>query len=411
MTPTTTATQDWSKLTDTTLYNQKTGEIKSIWEVSWVGTDFRSLASKYPNEASVKNNNPAGITWNANFDKWTWFASILKANWVNFEKGTARPINEWGNYVSFPTVADGMKAYELLWWTDRYQNMTVQQALNTWGTGSLNLWPVNPNSKISQLSPEQLAQIKDSQLKKESPWFYKEIKNLQSTTTSPIATLGQYMKDNQNRWPWYSEEDVKAFNEKIDRFIKNGDSKWMALAFRTNIMNDKDFKQEFDNTKKFTTALDNVQQLISDYEASWKNTNALKAMAEKVARWIWVTTDQALAQLQTQMWFTLANYIKSISGTAASDAEVQRLMGNMASIKNVSSLNNTILNQVRSNADSALKSMIETRTYWMPEEIKYEAFSDVYKKPTSPTTQTTIPNVDQNKLNKYLNIVSNTYNK
>jgi hypothetical protein len=31
--------------------------------------DFRSLASQYPNEASIKNNNPAGITWNSNFDK------------------------------------------------------------------------------------------------------------------------------------------------------------------------------------------------------------------------------------------------------------------------------------------------------------------------------------------------------
>ena len=31
--------------------------------------DFRELAYKYPNEASLKNNNPAGLTWNTRFAK------------------------------------------------------------------------------------------------------------------------------------------------------------------------------------------------------------------------------------------------------------------------------------------------------------------------------------------------------
>jgi c-di-AMP phosphodiesterase-like protein len=76
-----------------------------------------------------------------------------------------------------------------------------------------------------------------------------------------------------------------------------------------------------------------------------------------------VTTDTALAQLQTQMGFTLANYIRSISGTAASDVEVQRLMGNMASIGNVDELNTALVEQARNNADASLKSMVDTRMY------------------------------------------------
>ena len=220
------------------------------------------------------------------------------------------------------------------------------------------------------------------------PWV-----SMQAWQNSPISQLWQYMKDNQQRWPWYSEEDVKAFNEKIDRFVKNWDEKGIALAFRTNLFQDKDFKQEFDNTKKFTTALDQVQTLINQYEASGKSTNALQWMAEKVARSLWITTDQALAQLQTQMWFTLANYIKSISGTAASDAEVQRLMGNMANISNVKDLNTTILSQVKNNADQSLRSMIDTRMYGMPEDLKYEVFSDVYT--ASPVSnQNSMPSVN-----------------
>lgn len=49
-------------------------------------------------------------------------------------------------------------------------------------------------------------------------------------------------------------------------------------------------------------------------------------MAEKVSRKLGITQDEALAKLQTQLGVTMANYIRSISGTAASDVEVQRLM-------------------------------------------------------------------------------------
>jgi hypothetical protein len=31
--------------------------------------DLRYLADQFPNQAWAKNNNPAGITWNSNFDK------------------------------------------------------------------------------------------------------------------------------------------------------------------------------------------------------------------------------------------------------------------------------------------------------------------------------------------------------
>lgn len=60
-------------------------------------------------------------------------------------------------------------------------------------------------------------------------------------------------------------------------------------------------------------------------------------------------------------------------------------MGNMANISNVKDLNTTILSQVKSNADGSLKSMIDTRMYGMPENLKYSVFSDVYTQ-TSPST-------------------------
>lgn len=193
-----------------------------------------------------------------------------------------------------------------------------------------------------------------------------------------LGTLAQFMKDNQKTWVWYSDTDVKRFDAKIDRLASLWDEKGMAISYRDMIMSDNDFKKDFDDTKKFTTALDSVERLINDYEKSGKSTNALKWMAEKMYRSLWLTQDQALSQLQTQLGTTMANYIKSISGTAASDAEVQRLMGNMANISNVKELNNTIIKQVRDNAQSSIKSMIDTRMYGMPEELKPQVFWDIY---------------------------------
>lgn len=199
-----------------------------------------------------------------------------------------------------------------------------------------------------------------------------------------LGTLAQFMKDNQKTWVWYSNTDVKRFDAKIDRLASLWDEKGMAISYRDMIMSDNDFKKDFDDTKKFTTALDSVERLINDYEKSGKSTNALKWMAEKMYRSLWLTQDQALSQLQTQLWTTMANYIKSISGTAASDAEVQRLMGNMANISNVKELNNTIIKQVKENAMNGIKSMIDTRMYGMPEELKPQVFWDIYW--TTPNT-------------------------
>ena len=79
-------------------------------------TDFRSLAQRYPNVAAFKNNNPAGITWNANFDNPTpgSTAQRLIDAGVSFSKGTARPANEGGNYVTFDSIEDGMAAQRIM---------------------------------------------------------------------------------------------------------------------------------------------------------------------------------------------------------------------------------------------------------------------------------------------------------
>ena len=54
------------------------------------------MANQFPNQAWAKNNNPAGITWNANFDKMTpgSTADKLRQAGIQFSKGTDRPASE-----------------------------------------------------------------------------------------------------------------------------------------------------------------------------------------------------------------------------------------------------------------------------------------------------------------------------
>lgn len=70
-------------------------------------------------------------------------------------------------------------------------------------------------------------------------------------------------------------------------------------------------------------------------------------------------------------------------------------MGNMANISNVKDLNTTILSQVKNNADMSLKSMIDTRMYGMPDGLKEQVFSDVYKKSSAPTKDSVINTLSQ----------------
>lgn len=154
----------------------------SLWGATW---DLRSLASQFPWQAWAKNNNPAGITWNSNFDKWQGTAKLLADAGISYSKGTARPSGEGGNYVTFNTIEDGLKAQQIMM-TQTYGNSTVWQMLSSWVWTSE--WPnyakqvagmawVDPNVKVSSLSPEQLSTLQMAKIQKESPGLAKLLKS------------------------------------------------------------------------------------------------------------------------------------------------------------------------------------------------------------------------------------------
>lgn len=417
-------TQDWAKLSDGTLYNQRTWETRSVSDITTGITDWwDEFFDKYSfikksewfreqayDDATGKTLAPGETPiWTATI--WygfttLWGKPVKAGDTMTREQADGAMMQIADKYSTFknkikvplsPQQEWALLSLEYnLWpgWKEYPAGKKIIEAINKWDfKTAANIlatsWMGTTNAKTWEVM-QWLVNRRKKEAELLLQWW--------TTWTSSITTVWQFLKDNQNRWAGYSEEDVKAFDAKIDRFIKNWDEKWMALAFRNNLLQDKDFKQEIDNVKKFQTGLSQVEKLISDYEKAGKSTNALKAMAEKVARATWLTTDEALAKMQTQMWFVMADYIKSISGTAASDAEVQRLMWNMASLWNVSWLNKTIISQVKANSQAGLESMVDTRMYGLPEDFKYKVFEDIYwNKSTTQNTWTSNENTYNNK--------------
>jgi len=350
------------------------------------GTSFES--------GKAANVQPASTLWVGSIASWApagagkyEHAGIIV--WQEGDNWIIKSVNlRWNGIVSIDTIPKSVIKWGYT--PDSVKNMPMEVSGVYDPNQDKNLTPIGTNKDGSGIFLDNKTNKTISE--GEAKALYGDTKwNMWAVTD--IKSLWQFMKDNQQMWSWYSEKDVERFDEKIDRYIANWDTKSMAKAYREMLLRDTDFKKEFDNTQKFTQALDDVDAMIKQYETAGKSTNALKAMAEKVARKLWITTDTALAQLQTQMWFTLANYIRSISGTAASDVEVQRLMGNMASIGNVQELNTALVSQARQNATSALKSMVDTRMYGLPEELKPQVFGDIYDN-TPPQTQTETEYVD-----------------
>lgn len=83
-------------------------------------------------------------------------------------------------------------------------------------------------------------------------------------------------------------------------------------------------------------------------------------MAETVANKFGTTTDIQLAKSKNQLGVLVADYIRAISGTAASDTEVQRLIGNMPQMKNIDSFNMGLIDNLQNIADRRIQSKLNT---------------------------------------------------
>lgn len=147
--------------------------------------DFRPQASRFPREASVKNNNPAWITRSPTF------AKVLTSNWIKFYKWTARPAKEWWYYFWFPNVEEWMKAYNFLWERklSRMWNKTFWDFAKNWAVDTRSYrseFREEWDKEFRNLPKEVIAKIKERQMLIEAPWYWELMREAYSKYASNL---------------------------------------------------------------------------------------------------------------------------------------------------------------------------------------------------------------------------------
>lgn len=303
-------------------YNPTTGNYEVISPITaWTGGDLRYLASQFPWQAWAKNNNPAGITWNANFDNGTWTAALLKQAGINYSKGTARPANEGGNYVTFATIEDGLKAQQIIM-SQTYGNSTVGQMLASWvWTGEwvnyakqvAGMAWVDTNVKVSSLTPEQLSTLQMAKIKKESPWLYGILS--QGTWGEDIKMQALSLV----QWLGWTADERQAF---ADNVIKVAQRDNISLAEAKKKLGYK----SADDTEFAKTRKEDIQSLKKDTRDKLSNANTALTL---------------LNQPQTAIWdvASVVGFLKTIDPASVAResevASVENARGILDSLSNV----------------------------------------------------------------------------
>jgi len=168
------------------------------WKTSLWSTDFTNLQSKYPNNASFKNNNPGNIKYN------TQWANTLANYGIEISKWT--PATDWGNFAKYNSIEDALWGRDiLLFRTSTYPNMTVDSAMKRYSNGwyGAEITWVDWNKLMKDLTPSEKATLIKNQLKGEDQAMYQEM-IAQGINPEKIVIQWWYKKT------WLSEEEKKA---------------------------------------------------------------------------------------------------------------------------------------------------------------------------------------------------------
>jgi len=359
-------------------------DITWMWWATW---DLRWMASQFPWQARAKNNNPAGITWNANFDNpkpWTTAYALQQAG-VNYSKWTARPSWEGWNYVTFPTIEDWLKAQQIMM-TQTYWNSTVDQMLRSWvGTWE---WPnyakqvawmawVPLNVKVSQLTPEQLSTLQNAKIKKESPWLFKLLnqqpKQPSAPTPSELAMFEKWAQYIGAKW-WLTKQrfdEISAYQSSQEWDILN--------TYEPTFKNESQTKS-FEYANRMIPA----KSILDSLESTWLNDNVWRKLnfnkrapdfleSSEYQQYDQAKRDFINATLRKESWAT-------ISDSEFANAEKQYFIQPWDKKE--------VIAQKKANREQALKWFMQTSWPWnwkYLEAVKKQYEWQKVQAPTQPT--------------------------
>ncbi len=299
------------------------------WAISATG-DMSGLASNYPYEASFKNNNTSGITWGMSArTKW-----LLEKAGIKISEGTARPSREGGKYVKFDNIADGILAHKILLSQAGSDdiNARLQQWVGTkeWPTYAKNLmdqaW-IKAWTKFSQLTPEQLDKLVMVQVKKESPWMYKELtkwttQNKPQTVQSNPLQVKEFEAYNgttipaQYKTPLEQDDFVKRYNEWRNSRPWTKIEKWDDIL---NIRLDKGGTEWEKVSQSYTSRMLNAVNNLIPLETKYADLTLAEQLKQQYLPTVLKSAEQKLIDLNKKNFITAV--LRKQSGASIAPSE------------------------------------------------------------------------------------------
>lgn len=191
-----------------------------------------------------------------------------------------------------------------------------------------------------------------------------------------LAKLAQYIVDTQPRWQWYSDDDVRIYTEAINRYAGQWDRKMVLQLYRENILKAKSNATQLDNATFIKSRIEQTQELMKKYEAEWGKMNIFNGTVQDVVEKLWATGNDYLVQIGQNLWMLTADYIRQISGTAAADREVARLIWLLPSTKSTFNRNELLSEWFKQRVIQEAENSIKN-TMWINQKYMYDAFPEL----------------------------------
>lgn len=366
-------TEDWN------FVNLITNEVKSpsqMYAMQWdtQSMDFASdsnIINRYPNEASLKNNNPA----------WIKIAITDRTKQLLANAGLSRalwskpPSNEWWQYMKFANVADWLLAHKTLltkaWSDDIYSRLMQRVGTKNWPQYASQLMSASgiaKGTKFSQLNDNQLNTLIMNQIKRESPWFYNELnrrissssQNTQWRTPSLSSWAGAIIN-----WYWTikdvpMESRIKVAKELSDYFdsIKSSYKDPNEFNIRkstiyTSIPSEAD-NQKLQSISNVSSQLDRLKKSLD-----WSDTWPLRELREKSAdKW----TNQDTVKIRQEMEALLPDLARWVfwEKWVLTDSDIERYRKTIPNQWNKKDVNAAIVNNLREILAQSFQNTVKT---------------------------------------------------
>jgi len=333
-----TNTQDWSKLDDWRLYNQRTGEIKSAdWTTSTSG--WYQWPVIPPVQQQVVENNIQQVQSIQDWSQWgqcgSFVNNYLWKLWLGrlFEDPITKPYaKDWETakadiansqvpkvWSVFITDSEQFPQY---WHVGIVTKVNSDWSFETKESNKAGEWKVF--SRIMQPWQAKYGFF--------DPTIWKKATSNGTWPNAELNTLSEFLIDTQPRWQGYSDWDVAAYTNAIKKYAERGDRATVIQLYRDQVLKWKENDTLLKNGTFIKQNIEWLNRLMKEYEAEWWNMNIFRGNIQKLTERLWESGDPKLVEIWQKIGMMTADYIRSISGTAASDVEVERLIKLLPSV-------------------------------------------------------------------------------